>query len=182
MANSKTIVSASRVQLVRILATMAVVFGLDQITKAIVVAIIPQDSVHPSMHMGEFFWFSHARNDALVGGLGQGYPFLVFMAPLVACVVLIYLYRHLHAQMLIQHLAYGMVAGGAAGNLVDRLVRGTVVDFLQFHFYFIPFNFPWKLYPAFNVADTAICIGVFLLVVTWHKAEQLEEKNAPSTV
>jgi len=53
-------------------------------------------------------------------------------------------------------------------RMLDRLIHGSVTDFLQFHFYFVPFDFPWKYYPAFNVADSAICVGVFLLIVTWY--------------
>jgi signal peptidase II len=60
-----------------------------------------------------------------------------------------------------------MVLGGAVGNFIDRIRLGSVTDFLQFHFYFIPFDFPWKFYPAFNLADTSIVIGVFILVLTW---------------
>ncbi len=58
--------------------------------------------------------------------------------------------------------ATGILAGGTAGNLVDRLFRGYVVDFLDFHW-------PWSdgiyHFPAFNVADSAICIGFFLLML-----------------
>ena len=58
------------------------------------------------------------------------------------------------------------------GNLVDRFRLGWVTDFLQFHFYFIPFDFPWKRYPAFNIADSAICVGVAVLVVAWYVVER----------
>ncbi len=60
-----------------------------------------------------------------------------------------------------------MVLGGALGNFIDRLRFGSVTDFLQVHFYFIPFDFPWKFYPAFNLADSAIVMGVIALVFTW---------------
>jgi lipoprotein signal peptidase len=44
---------------------------------------------------------------------------------------------------------------------------GAVTDFVQVHFYFVPFDFPWKFFPAFNVADACIDIGVVLLLITW---------------
>jgi signal peptidase II len=72
-----------------------------------------------------------------------------------------------------------MIGGGAVGNnLLDRLIHGSVTDFLQFHFYFVPFEFPWKYYPAFNVADSAICTGVFLLIVTWYFFGKQDVPNA----
>ncbi len=99
----------------------------------------------------------------------------------MATVVLVYLFRHLDVYSIRQALAYGMVAGGAGGNLIDRIRLGHVTDFLQFYFYFIPFDFPWKRYPAFNVADSAICVGVFLLIISWHKVEGAERRAADHT-
>ena len=68
-------------------------------------------------------------------------------------------------------LLFQLIAGGALGNIIDRIRLGSVTDFLQFNFYFIPFEFSWKRYPAFNVADSAICVGVFLLVIPGHTAK-----------
>lgn len=58
----------------------------------------------------------------------------------------------------------GLTAGGAAGNVIDRVRLGAVVDFLDFHFK----GYHW---PAFNVADIAICLGCFLMVVYLIRAE-----------
>jgi signal peptidase II len=56
-------------------------------------------------------------------------------------------------------LLFGLIVGGAFGNLIDRLFRGHVVDFIYVHLGFWPFN-PW---PIFNIADSAIVVGVFLI-------------------
>ena len=61
-----------------------------------------------------------------------------------------------------------MIVGGAFGNIIDRILFRSVTDFLQFHFYFIPFDFPWKVFPAFNVTDAAIDVGVVLLIISWN--------------
>ncbi|HEX3728911.1 MAG TPA: signal peptidase II, partial [Opitutaceae bacterium] len=61
-------------------------------------------------------------------------------------------------------VAFGLLCGGIAGNLVDRLARGHVVDFLDFHF-------GRYTYPTFNVADSAICVGV-----AWYLFYSLRQK------
>ena len=137
-------------------------------SKAVVRATAAEERFYDADRDPQFFRISYQRNPYLVGGLFHGRPFMVFVAPIVAVFVLIYLFRHLDPKSKMQAIAYGMIGGGALGNLVDRLRLGAVTDFLQFHFYFVPFSFPWKYYPAFNLADTGICTGVFLLIVTWY--------------
>lgn len=149
-------------------AALAIVIA-DQASKAWIVASIPYGSVHPKFET--FFWLTHERNFGLVGGAFGSIPWVTYLAPVAATVVLIYLFRHLHAPSGIQSLAYGAVAGGAVGNLVDRIRLGWVTDFLQVHFYFVPFDFPWKMWPAFNVADSAICVGVAVLVIGWGRRD-----------
>jgi signal peptidase II len=165
-------------QLTWVLVTFLCVVALDQATKAWVNHAIPENSVLSSQHEGEFFWLTHQRNPGMVGGMFRHVPVVAKTAPIVATLILGYLFFHLDPVSRFQSFAYGLVAGGAIGNLIDRLVRGEVVDFLQFHFYFIPFDFPWKQYPAFNVADSCICSGVFLLILSWHRAGRSEKESS----
>jgi len=159
--------SARRKQLLWILAVFAVVLAADQITKTIVLNVLPIDTTWPDPAHPEFFKFSHQRNPGLVGGMLGQTPGMAILAHGMATLVLLYLFFFLDKDSKIQWTAFGMIAGGAIGNFVDRVRLGTVTDFLQFHFYFIPFDFPWKHYPAFNIADTCICTGVFILIVSW---------------
>ena len=156
---------------------------VDQTCKAVVLAKIPEYSETLRDHPGEFFWFTHQRNPGLVGGLFRGNKAMAFVAPVLATGVLVYLFTHLNPRSWLQSIAFGMVGGGAIGNLIDRFRLGSVTDFLQVHFYFIPFSFPWKLYPAFNIADSAICVGVFLMIVlSWRiPAEEGEQADAANT-
>lgn len=141
------------------------VLVLDQVTKAIVIQTLePNTPYRPET----FFYFVHQRNEGLIGGMFSRFRFVTYAAPLLATGVLLYLYRHIKPDSPIQATSYGMVLGGAIGNFIDRLIHGSVTDFLQFHFYFIPFDFPWKHYPAFNVADSGIFVGVAILVLTWN--------------
>lgn len=156
----------------------------DQITKEYIIRTIPQGSVTFAGREEQFFFLTHERNTGLVGGAFRDTPAVVYTAPIIATLVLIYLFRHLHPSSVVQAAAYGMITGGAVGNLVDRFRLGSVTDFIQVHFYFIPFDFPWKRYPAFNIADSAICIGVALLIISWHRMErrrQQESADAPDT-
>ncbi|MDY0034116.1 MAG: signal peptidase II, partial [FCB group bacterium] len=99
--------------------------------------------------------------------------------PLFATAVLVYLFKHLNPLSKLQSVAYGCVAGGAIGNLIDRFRLGSVTDFIQVHFVFVKFDFPWKLYPAFNIADSAICIGVAaLIILTWRTPQINSPENA----
>ena len=160
-----------RRQLLWICVALLITLCLDQSTKFALIRTLPEGSVWPKGSPHRLFWFAHERNTGLVGGLFSDIPLVAYVAPLMACGVLVYLFRHLNMASRVQSAAYGMIAGGAAGNLLDRIRLGSVTDFLQFHFYFVPFDFPWKRWPAFNIADSSICVGVFLLIVGWHKME-----------
>ena len=89
--------------------------------------------------------------------------FLIAVA-LIICAVMVRL--GLRSDLKTERIGYGMVIGGALGNVIDRVRFGAVADF--FHFHVGSFS-----YPAFNVADSAICIGVGLLLwmMTFHPAK-----------
>lgn len=139
------------------------IFLCDQISKEIIVRTIEA----PAPYRGDvFFHFTHQRNTGLLGGAFSEITWVAFVAPVIALFVFIYMYRQLDPASRIQAIAYGCVLGGALGNLIDRFRHGAVTDFLQFHFLFIPFDFPWKYYPAFNIADSGIICGIIALFIT----------------
>ncbi len=165
-------------QFLWIFGAIAIVLIADQVTKAIVMATIEEN--RPIDRDEVFFQFTHQRNEGLVGGMFRNSDIIPKVMPVFATFVLLYLFRFLDPAARIQSLAYGMVFGGAIGNLTDRVRLGSVTDFLQFHFYFIPFDLPWRLYPAFNIADSAICVGVVTLVLMWNVSPQ-PGRNAART-
>ncbi len=152
------------------------VFLADQASKLIV-----RRTLEPNMpYRGEvFFHFTHQQNEGLIGGAFSTIPLLPIIAPLFALALLVYMYKYLDSQSKLQQIAYGVALGGAVGNQLERVIRHSVTDFLQFNFYFIPFDFPWKYYPSFNIADTGIVVGIVVLALTWHKEPK---PNAPHTV
>lgn len=148
-----------------LLGAFCAVLAADQISKAIIVAYLEPGTPFQDH---TFFYFVHQRNSGLIGGMFRGFPVVPFFAHIVATGILVFLFRRLDPDSRWQSLGYGLVLGGALGNLIDRIRLHAVTDFLQVHFYFIPFDFPWKFYPAFNIADSAILTGVTILVFAWN--------------
>lgn len=155
------------------------VYAADQLVKIIVRANVPADKPYRD---DVFFQLVRHENYGIVGGMFRDVPLVPYIAPIAAMIVLLYLFRHLNIGSKWQATAFGLVAGGALGNITDRIILGGVTDFLQFHFLFIPFDFPWKVFPAFNVADACIDVGVVLLVLTWGRAPASKETNVPNPV
>ena len=145
------------------LAAFAVAFGLDLATKVWVDAtIIYGDSISV---IDGFFYLTHVRNPgaafSLLADAPQPFRRIFFIVASALAVVLIFsFYRKLAPGERFAALALGMILGGAMGNLVDRVFRaGEVVDFLHFRLWT---GYSW---PDFNVADSAIVVGVLLLVL-----------------
>ncbi len=141
------------------LVTGAVVV-LDQLTKWYVRQELP---LYESVSVIDgFFSITHARNPggafSLLAGASHGFrvPFF-FLASATAIVVLIYFLRQIPADQRWLLFAVAGVLGGALGNLIDRIAFGHVTDFLLVY---------WRQYqwPAFNVADSFITIGVTILI------------------
>ena len=143
--------------------TIVLVMILDQWTKLLVLGHFEYGESIAMIR--EFFSLTYVRNTgAAFGFLASANPaFRVpfFLAvPIVAMVILGFLYRYLPKDARWRALALGLVTGGAIGNLVDRLRLGFVVDFLDFHYKSLYY------FPAFNVADSAICVGVAILLLS----------------
>ncbi len=147
----------------RVLLILALcVVPLDQLTKLWVTRSIPLGGAIPVID--GFFSISHVLNPGIVFGLFQGGYVGIFLLLTALAVGLIFMfYRQLPENDLPSATALGLILGGAIGNGVDRVVRQAVVDFLHFDFGFF-------VYPDFNVADSAIVVGVGILIFapqTW---------------
>jgi signal peptidase II len=151
----------------RIFALALFILALDQFTKWIVLETLPSTFDEKSIIPG-FFKFVHWGNTGAAWSLfrGNNGP-LVFVA-LLALVGLFLTRHHFDSHTLSGQIAFGLIFGGIAGNLTDRLLpsRHAVVDFL--YFYLQRRGGGVIDFPAFNVADTAICTGVGLIfLITW---------------
>lgn len=99
-------------------------------------------------------------------------PFFILISVVAVILIVFYHTRFLHAHRLAS-VALGLILGGAIGNLIDRLRYGMVVDFLDFHVS----RYHW---PAFNVADSAISIGVALMFLDMLLDWRRENRKAPT--
>lgn len=147
-----------------------VVFALDQLTKTWIFnhPDLPLDSYfYPDSIevIKGFFYIVHIGNEGAAWGMLSGYGGLLALFAFVALFA-IYKMRHsleLHRKSM--QIAFGLLIGGVLGNMVDRLIHGHVIDFLDFHFPFsVPYLMPDGRYPAFNIADCGIVIGVFTYI------------------
>ncbi len=134
-----------------LLLALSVVFSLDQITKAVVRhSLVLGDSVPRD----GFFRIVHTFNTGSAFGLFPDQTLFLILASFVGIGILLLVYRnHPFASFPIK-LSLGMQVGGALGNLVDRIRTGEVTDFIDVGFW-----------PVFNVADSAIVVGIVILSV-----------------
>ena len=138
------------------------VFVLDQLTKSLVVLLIDYPTYHgedPITIIPGFFNLVHIGNQGAAWGMLQNQqPFLLLLA--VLSLVAIYIFRHpLELMDRRMQLVFGLLCGGILGNVLDRILYGHVVDFLDFHIPLIWTTYRW---PAFNIADAGIVSGVIL--------------------
>jgi signal peptidase II len=142
------------------LAIAAAVVGLDQATKALVRAWVPLHAEIPVIP--GFLSLTHVQNTGAAFGIlnAAEFPFKAAVIALVATAALVGI--AVYAARLAPHqrvarLGLALILGGAAGNLIDRVVTGYVVDFVDAY---------WRGYHfwAFNVADSAITVGVVMMV------------------
>jgi signal peptidase II len=138
--------------------------GLDQLSKWLIQKNIPYGNEVPIIP--GFFSLVHVSNTGAAFSLLQGNnPFFIVLGTLAFAVVVFLLIRNqwqtepsrqLHWMT---NVSFALLAAGIVGNLIDRLVKGSVVDFL--HFYVR--EYAW---PSFNVADSCICIAAGLLILS----------------
>jgi signal peptidase II len=137
------------------------IVAIDQLTKAIVRATLP---LHSSVTLlPGLVDFTHVRNTGAAFGIlnGADFPFKTAVIAIVATAALIgvgmYAASLAHHQ-LVARIGLALIIGGAAGNLLDRVIAGSVVDFVDVY---------WRTYHfwAFNVADSAITVGVGIMIL-----------------
>lgn len=128
------------------------VIGGDHLTKWLVVRALAEGESRPVI--GDVLRLSHIRNSGAAFGMLKGFGGILVLAAMVGFVAFVLIVVRNPEPW--TAIGAGFVAGGAAGNLLDRMFRpGGVVDFVDFRFW-----------PAFNVADSAITVGAVILLLT----------------
>ena len=151
------------------------VFVLDQVTKFLIVINLPTGTYGPPRHIEiipGFFNLVHVGNTGAAWSLFAGKSTLLAMLALTTLAAIFLWRRSLGLRLLPLQISFGLLCGGIVGNLLDRLVYGHVIDFLDFHF-------GSYIYPTFNVADSGICVGVGIYV--WYSFKNPESKKPATT-
>jgi signal peptidase II len=133
------------------------VFALDRWTKAWAVRDLAPVGSRPLF--GDWFRLTYVRNTGVAFGLGAGHGFPFAAVTLIALVLVVGLALSPRSRTWPRSIALGLIVGGAAGNLLDRLRWGSVIDFLDFGVH-------ENWFPVFNAADSAITVGVILFALT----------------
>jgi signal peptidase II len=120
-----------------------------------------------------FFHFTYLRNTGAAWGMFGGHNIWLALLSVVVLALMVIFRRAFLGNTWEHRLALGLLAGGIIGNVFDRLKLGYVTDFLDFF---------WRNhhFPAFNIADSAICVGVTLYVLSslWVAGHPLNEAHA----
>lgn len=133
---------------------------LDQFTKHLIIRYLP---LYRSVEViDQYLTILHTRNKGIAFGIFSGQvstmqTVLLIVASCAAIAFIFYLLRGLGERYLYATITLALILGGAIGNLIDRIRWGEVIDFIDLHWY----NYHW---PAFNCADSAISIGMVLLI------------------
>ena len=157
---------------IRVLLIAAAVLVADQITKWMVVAWIPFQSRIEIVD--NFLALNHVRNRGAAFGLFADAPSdlvrvgLIVVSVLAVALIWAYAREGWHQPRIV--LAFGLILGGAVGNLADRLHLRYVVDFIDVHWG------QWH-WPSFNVADAAITVGAVTLFIAMARVDDIEEEE-----
>jgi signal peptidase II len=150
-----------------ILSIAGIIVVLDQITKVWVNRARPDFQVVPG-----FFDIHYVENTGAAFGILQNKQIFLTAVSLLAVGILLFLIFYEREGRKGMLYALALILGGTCGNLIDRVRQGYVVDFLKFYVNLYGKHFQW---PSFNVADSAITVGVGLLILVTLKQEYLSD-------
>lgn len=136
-------VNMKKIDFLKIYILIGSLIILDQVTKTVIV--------------GNFFNLKYSQNTGIAFGIPVPAILLIIMSVLLIILVIIFARKELNINSQITQAAVALILSGAVGNLLDRTIRGFVVDFINI----------WK-WPSFNLADAFIVIGI-LMIVVFHK-------------
>lgn len=146
------------------LTVIAIVF-LDRMTKVFFSNLLELGESLPVVY--KVFHFSLVHNTGIAFGLFKDNSFVYLVIPMIAVVLLvynIYYYRKFEELSRLYIIGFSLILGGALGNLWDRLVFGYVIDFFDF-----------RIWPVFNIADSAITIGAMIILFKCFPAKKKKE-------
>jgi len=156
-----------------------IVLLLDYLTKWVV--RVKLDPLQPLELIPGFLRFAYWENSGVAFGLFDAVesvwkPYVLAAMAVVAVVVILVYSAHMPPERKLLQVSLAIITGGVLGNCVDRIIRGYVIDFIDFH---IHDSFYW---PTFNAADSAITIGIALLLIDTVKNPVVKEDAVPTEI
>lgn len=140
----------------------ALVVALDQLSKLWINAN-PPPTLPSSLELTWFLDLVYVKNTGAIFGLFHSHAELFIALGIAGSVVILVFLYYFPPATNMGMVSFALILGGAVGNLIDRLRFGYVIDFLSMHWQ----DFFW---PAFNIADVAITVGVFTLIYYFYKS------------
>lgn len=140
---------------------------LDQMTKAWALENLSKGQ--PIVLIDKLLEFSYVENRGAAFGILQGKSFILIGVTVLVCLyIAYYLYKNYSNMSLVLKISLSLILSGAVGNLIDRVIRKFVVDFIFVRF--------WGYYdfPVFNVADIAVVVGSILLIYVFTFTKEIE--------
>ena len=158
----------TRTSRIALVALAVVIF--DQFTKALVLHFLPAEHLD-EQPVFPGFKLVHWENTGAAWSMFSGNNKILVAVAVVALIILFLSRHHFDSRSLPGQFALGLIFGGITGNLIDRIRFGHVIDFLDFYC----INFP-----AFNIADSAICTGVGLIfIMSWFDERHPKSAEQP---
>lgn len=173
--------SASRKrQLLLPLFFSVIIIALDQISKALIAANVPENSI-AYRFFGDFLWIVHTRNLGIAFSIGDSlsrllrFALFVLLPSAFLIAAAIFYFRSTTLTNL-QRYAIALIMAGGFGNLLDRVFRPNgVVDFISFSMFGL---LGFERFPTFNIADSSVTIGAIMLLITGFLWEKGGKTNA----
>lgn len=152
---SQAHLTSKQLQIILCLAIVAALVLADRVSKNFFTATLGMGESIPVVR--NIFHFTLVYNTGIAFGLFKNQGFIFIVVPLIAAMLIgfnIYYYRNNHDIPLLYVVAFSLIFGGAVGNLIDRVLYGHVIDFIDF-----------RIWPVFNLADSAITIGTAIILI-----------------
>ena len=143
-------------------------FIIDLISKQLIIHLL---NVGQSIKIiNNFFYISYVQNKGAAWSILEDQRILLLIISVIA---LFLIYKFINKEELKKYepLSYGLIIGGIIGNLFDRIFFGYVTDFLDFRFF-------GYHYPVFNLADTFIVVGIFIMIIMIIRKEYHERNKS----
>ena len=154
----------------RLFIIAGVILVLDQITKILVQYSIPFESSYFAPDrvtiIEDFFYLVHIGNKGAAWGMFSEYSGVLTLLSFAVLLFIFCFRKQLELHRGTMQIAFGLLIGGILGNLIDRIRVGHVIDFIDIHLPFtLPYILPFGRWPAFNIADSAIVVGMLFYLL-----------------